>query len=132
MNKESYLSASADLIREKLGSVSIDHRALNEKAFAVDERKQMVADCANFFKRWLESDIERLINIQAEFTTLQAGDFDQVVFGRGTINGLLLIKELYEHRFNEYISNMKDAQEKGEDIDNASLFAELYPPQEEV
>lgn len=108
LNKDERLTTT-DLLRHQLGSINLKD-VRDKKELTENERKNYVANVAASFKL-IESDIKELIIAQEEFIATQATSWDQVLVGRGSINGLYLLLEKYEKAFLEHQDNIKPKDE---------------------
>ena len=80
------------LQRHLLGSIDLSDvdEEMNES-----ERKEYVAAISAVFPR-LEKDIKKFLYQQLMYSSNQAENWEQVIFGRGTFNGLSLLLEYWK------------------------------------
>lgn len=90
----SLVEDSIKLLRHQLGSIDLSDFE-DEKPMTPDERKEYVAAISAVWPR-LEKDIKRLQYHQVMFIAITGTDWEQVIFGRGTFNGLDLLKDKWE------------------------------------
>ena len=90
---------SIELQRKLLGS--IDLKDLEEKDQSAEDRKNYCAAIFSVFPR-LEKDLKRFMHEQLMFSSIQAATWEQVLFGRGTFNGLDLMLEHWKTAAAEY------------------------------
>lgn len=101
---------SLKLIRHTLGSVDIDDLS-EEKDMSETERK---AYCDAIFAVWprLEKDLKKALHTQLMFISNNAEDWSQVIFGRGTFNGIDLLFEKWHKAVLEHEANTKENKEE--------------------
>lgn len=107
-----------ELLRHQLGSVDLSD--IEDKEMTEGERKEYCASISAVFPR-LEKDIKHFLHQQLLFVSNSAENWEQVVFGRGTFNGINLLLEHWEKAHLEH-------QERGRedrDFDRASPIGEL-------
>lgn len=83
--KTDYNKASLSALRAMLGSVDLSD--IEEKDVSETERRAYCAAISAVFPR-LEKDMKRLLHAQLMFSANQALDWEQVIFGRGSYNGI--------------------------------------------
>ena len=79
------------------------------------ERKEY---CAAISGAWpkIEKDLKELMVAQLMYSSNEAEDFEKVVFGRGTFNGLSLIYEKLKQANAEHMERSKPKEELNHDI----------------
>lgn len=100
------------ILRHRAGSIDLED--IEEKPMSEGERKEYTAIVSAAWPT-LKKDIKKLQKEQLEFVTLNAGNWEQVLFGRGTWNGLDLIYQLLEKANTEhegYIEENKSKENK--------------------
>lgn len=102
------MNESLKLQRHLLGSIDLSD--IEEKELSESERKAYCAAIFAAFPR-LEKDIKKLQYEQLVFQANTAENWEQVLFGRGTFNGLDLILDLWRRASNEHIASAKGNQE---------------------
>jgi len=108
------LEKSAELTRKLLGSITLnDIEELKEETLSDEEYKARASDCELFYKKYLEKVLKLFIQKQLEEIGQRAVSEGQMVFGRGTINGLFLIKEWFDEQVSVSLSKFQP-EEKGE------------------
>lgn len=95
-------------LRHALGSIDITDFELDED-MPEGERKAYLAEIANVFSR-LEKDIKRLTKEQI-LLTIEADDEKKLTYGRGTINGISLLYELWKSVAGEYQAGLKPKED---------------------
>ena len=88
------LRLSAELMREKLGSIS----SVKKEKLTDEEAKARDGDVETFYRNIFKEQIDKFIQEQLEFIGKKAVSDSQLQFGRGTINGFLLMKEWMEDK----------------------------------
>ena len=113
---------SVDLMRELLGtkSFSRDVRPMDGEA-----RKNYVARIAASWPD-LDKDTDLMIAVQEQNMGRRVNNQDELMFGRGTINGIMLIKDYYEDRYNEHKANTKPEEK----FDPSKLFPTVAEEEE--
>lgn len=95
------LEKSADLLRKELCSIDLASIEELKKIKLTDAEQLEVAGTAEvFFNSIFDKVITLLVQKQLEEIGLRALNEGQMVFGRGTINGLALIKEWFGDQIN--------------------------------
>ena len=81
---------SLKLMRHLLGSIDLPD--IEEKEVSEADRS---AYCSAIYAVFpvLERDIKKMLHAQLMFSSNEAGNWEQVVFGRGTFNGMDLLLE---------------------------------------
>jgi len=76
---------SAKLLRDKLGSIELSEDIIIDK--------EISQDAEIFYKKHFEQILTKFLTDQMLFISTKAETPEQFLFGRGTMNGLLLIKD---------------------------------------
>ena len=96
---EENIKQSTELLRELLGSVNMDsmEKAEEDQGVKLSETDTMdrAIDSENYYDKWFKRILNLFIYEQLLFLGTKAQNIDQVMFCRGTINGLYLIKEKF-------------------------------------
>ena len=108
---------SLDLMRKQLGSVTIED--LEHEEMDESERKQYCASISAVFPR-LEKDMKVLLHAQMMYIGTQAGNMEEVIFGRGTFNGIDLLLEMWKKAHLEHTN-----KEPKEEFDETSPLGEV-------
>ena len=87
------------LLRHQLGSIDLSD--IKEEELSESERAEYVAAISAVWPR-LEKDLNKFLHDQLMFMSIESEDWNQVLFGRGTCNGLDLLKEHWEKAHNEH------------------------------
>ena len=107
---------SATLLnRHQLGSLSLDD-ARDE--LSENEQKERNANVSSAF-RHIELSIKKLIIVQQEFMANQCENESQLLFGRGTTNGLSLVLEEMQSYKLQY---EEDNKPKDDDFNKHKVF----------
>jgi len=101
---------SLKLMRHMLASIDLSD-VEEEKDMTESERAAYCATIFAVFPR-LEKDIKEMLYKQLMFVNNEAADWSQVVFGRGTFNGMDLLLEKWKKAAMEHEANSKE--ENGE------------------
>lgn len=101
---------SLKLIRHQLGSIDLSD--VKEEETELSETKRR-AYCAAIFAVYprLEKDIKKMLYLQLMFNSNEAGDWSQVIFGRGTFNGMDLLLSKWKKAQAEHLANLKENEE---------------------
>ena len=119
---------SAELMRRMLGSITLDRPEplpAGEEAQAREQHNQTVAA---FFPTILEPTIKRLIVAQeelmargsAEMRQVVGQEKEQILFCRGSVNGLMLILEEFQTAANEHTADVEKRQDT--EFDKHEMF----------
>ena len=95
------------LLRNLLGSIDLEN--LEEKEMAETERQNYSAAIFAVFPR-LEKDIKNFLHKQLIFSSNQAENWEQVIFSRGTFNGISLLLEHWIRAKNEYLEKLSEKE----------------------
>ena len=112
---------SIKLIRHQLGSIDLSDVDLEEKEMSKEERKQYCAAIFAVFPR-LEKDIKKFLYTQLMFGNNNAETWEQVIFGRGTFNGIDLLYKYWKDAATEFEATPKE--EKGS-VDQTKIMPEI-------
>ncbi len=105
------IEKSADLLRQQLSSINIrDAGELLKEGLSDVEYNARANDAEIFYTKNFEKVLKLLILKQLETIGTTADNTEQLMFGRGTINGFLLVQEW----FNEQVSISRSRFDKGE------------------
>lgn len=96
------------LLKHQLGSV--DLKDLPEAEMSETERKAYCSSISGIYPR-LEKDMDKLLHSQLMFISNNAENWEQVIFGRGTFNGIFLLRDMWKKAHEEHINNMKPEEE---------------------
>ncbi len=90
---------SSKLLKNLLGSVDLsDIDELEKKELSQNEFIERAANADIFYKTYFEKILKLFIQKQLEWIGTQASTTEQLMFGRGTINGLFLIKDWFKEQ----------------------------------
>ena len=97
-----------DLTREQLKGITMDFIEDNPIDYNLSEnKKQELYGKAALIQKDATKIIDNLINSQGNFAIKEAQTMEQVLFVRGTINGLTLFKEEIERLYSLYKEKVK-------------------------
>ncbi len=96
---------SSSLMRHLLGSISFED-VEEDKEMTEGERKEYCASISAVFPR-IEKDIKKFLYAQLMFSSNQADDWERVIFGRGTFNGLDILLEHWRKAHVEHSEKIK-------------------------
>lgn len=98
------MDSSLKLLRNQLGSVDLSDV---EEEMTEQERKEYVAAISAVFPR-IEKDIKKFLYDQLLFMSNKSENWDHVLFGRGTFNGMSILLEHWKIAHVEHTSNSKE------------------------
>ena len=101
---EKWVGTSTELIRHQLGSVDLVDITTDDMTEA--ERKEYCSSISGIYPR-LEKDIKKFLHAELMFISNNAENWDQVVFGRGTFNGMDLLRTHWKKASDEHIQNIQ-------------------------
>lgn len=96
---------SLELLRHQLGSVDLSD-VQEDGEMSEAERREYAAAIFAVFPR-LEKDIKKFLYTQLLFSSNEAVTWEQVIFGRGTFNGMDLLLEHWRKVNAEHVGNSK-------------------------
>ncbi len=99
---------TVELLRHLLGSIDLSD--IKEEQLTEAEQKDYSAAIFAVFPR-LQKDIRKFLHEQLMFSANQATDWEQVVFGRGSFNGISLLFEHWKKAADEHVANIKGEAE---------------------
>lgn len=88
-----------EVLRHELASIDLSD--IEEEDMTESERTEYVAAISAVFPR-LEKDIKKFLHAQLMFVSNNAQDMNQVSFGRGTFNGMVLLLENWKRAHEEH------------------------------
>lgn len=101
MSKKS-LEQSAELMRHLLGSFDLsDIEKLRKEGLTDIESRARASDVEIFFMKHFEKVLKLFIQAQLEWIANDADDEYKLQFGRGSINGLFLVRDWFADRIKE-------------------------------
>jgi hypothetical protein len=112
---------SIKLLRHQLGSIDISDIIEDEKEMSKEERAQYCAAIFAIFPR-LEKDIKRFLHRQLMFISNRAVNWEQVIFGRGTFNGIDLLYKYWKDAAAEFEAKPKEERKK---LDKHKVMPEI-------
>jgi hypothetical protein len=109
------IKQSAELTRNNLSSIDLADIDILKKKLGIDipeeDRVARAKEANIFYNNVFEDEIKLFIQAQLEFIAKKASNTEQLMIGRGTINGLSLIKEWFE-RQNKIATPDKKSEEE--------------------
>lgn len=101
------------LLRHLLASIDLSD---TEEEIGDEEYNKRMADADIFYTNHFEKLLKAFIKKQLEFIAKEAESLEALSFGRGTINGFILLKEWFEEQIKESHSRFegKEEEETGE------------------
>jgi hypothetical protein len=93
---------SVSLMRQILGSINVSEKP-NEEVF--NNRAGAI------FKDVIEPKLKKMAREQERFTAAEAANWDQAMFGRGTLNGIELVREEFEKAHAVYMQSIQPKEE---------------------
>lgn len=113
--------SAVDLVREQLKGISIDFLVKKNNTIESDfepKKQKELYQKATLMKKEFDMIANYLINLQGNFAMKEARNQEQLLFTRGTINGIILMKEEVER-----LSNLFEEQKKKKELfDKHSLY----------
>jgi len=107
------LKNSAALLRHQLASIDISDLIRAKKFYEeMDEEtsKDLASQCETFYKQYFKPKLLYMQLLQQEFIAKEAISDLQLQFGRGTFNGLQLVKEWLELQVGKSLSRFDKTQ----------------------
>ena len=99
---------SLALVRHRLGSIDLSDV---EREMDENERREYCSTISAVFPR-LERDIKKFLHEQLLFISNNAEAWEQVIFARGTFNGMDILLNHWEKANAEHLKLNKDKNEK--------------------
>lgn len=100
MNKES-LKKVQELIRNQLCSIDLSNiQSLLDETITDEEQQERANSVEVFYNEWFEKVFKLLLQKQLEFLGKNASNEVDLLFGRGTINGLFLVHDWFLDQIN--------------------------------
>lgn len=106
------------LVRHRLGSIDISDA--EGKEMSGTDRAAYCAALHAVFPR-LEADIRKLLYQQTLWSVKESANWDQVIWGRGVIEGMAMLHELWKQASQEHVENST----KDEPAEKHSPFGEV-------
>lgn len=116
-----------DLVRslnkkEEVTSVSLMRRILGSIDLSEEPNEEVFNNRAGaIFKDVIEPKLKKMAREQERFTTAEAANWDQAMFGRGTLNGIELVREEFEKAYSAY----QQANQPKEPFDERNPLPEI-------
>lgn len=113
---EKDLEKSAKILRHELASIDLSDIDEMEKTILTDEEAMARAgDAETFYINHFEKVINLFILEQLKFIGEQATDNEKLQFGRGTFNGLCLMRNWFKKQINKSLSRFDEHREEETD-----------------
>jgi hypothetical protein len=114
---------SVKVIRHLLASIDLSDIKEDEEMSESDRK----AYCSAIFAVYprIEKDIKKLLYEQLMFSSNNAETWEQVIFGRGTFNGMDLLLEKWKKVAVEHEANVKEGLKEGKNIDKSNPMPEI-------
>lgn len=100
--KQDYGFLTVALMRELLGSIDttedVNPEVFNNRAGAI-------------FKDVVEPKLNQMAHEQERFTAAEAANWEQTLFGRGTLNGIELVREEFEKAYGVYLQSTQPKEQ---------------------
>jgi hypothetical protein len=93
--------------RHQIGSISLTDIDYID-SLSVSDRRNYLQQAENIWTNPVfQNEIKTIIQKQLEFIGMESKDYNQILIGRGTINGVSLLQERLETLHSEYIQGIK-------------------------
>lgn len=109
---------SANMMRHLLSSINLDDARIN-KPVAGNELREHNARISALYAGSVEISLKKLIVAQEEYGIRMANNAN-LMFARGTLNGIMLIDEMFKDAIREHEASRKDTEPE----DKHSMFSE--------
>lgn len=94
--------------RHYLQSINIEDLDEYLTSMSESERKEYEAEASLIFtNKAFQREIKHLLGEQALFIANQSGNWEQVILGRGTVNGVGLIDDRFKLLYSRHLDNIK-------------------------
>jgi hypothetical protein len=90
------------LLRHLLGSIDLSDVQDEPRPLSEEESMNRASIASAFWETQFEPVLKRFVRMQEEQTALRARTWEEVMMGRGTVNGLELIREWFVERVAEH------------------------------
>ena len=110
------IEPSLKVLRNQLGSVDLSDV---DEEMTEQERKEYVAVISAVFPR-IEKDIKKFLYDQLLFISNKSENWDHVLFGRGTFNGMSILLEHWKQAHVEH-----ESKSKKEEFNKTNILPEL-------
>jgi hypothetical protein len=108
--------------KEEITSVSLMRRILGSIDLSEEPNEEVFNNRAGaIFKDVIEPKLKKMAREQERFTTAESADWSQVMFGRGTLNGIELAREEFEKAYAVY----QQANQPPEPFDERNPLPEI-------
>ena len=108
--------------KEEVTSVSLMRRILGSIDLSEEPSEEVFNTRAGaIFKDVIEPKLRKMAREQERFTAAEAANWDQAMFGRGTLNGIELVREEFEKAYAVY----QQANQPPEPFDERNPLPEL-------
>lgn len=117
--KKTFSEKVTDLNRHELGSIDLSDRLVIPNLKGESRMNYLRSAELVFNNESFKNEIKALVQAQLEFIANETTSFEQVLVGRGTLNGLFILEEVFEKYHNEFIELTK----RPEDFDPFEVTA---------
>ena len=118
---EKALKSSTKLLKKQLASIDLSD--IKKEKLSDAQVMSRAADIEILYSAHFEKILKQLIQRQMEFMAVEAKDIGQFLFGRGTVNGLMLVRDWFEAQVKLSRSRYDKSKEKEE-----AEPGEVFPP----
>jgi len=102
---------SIKLLRELMGSVDLsDIDKIEKELLTEEEYRNRATQSEAFYRQHLEKALKLFIQEQLEWIGTKTQGVDQLMFGRGTINGLMLVKGWFDTQMVSLAQEKEDSK----------------------
>lgn len=102
------LEKAKDINKHQLGSIDLSDIEEAENTLLTDvEMMELASQAETFYKQHFKKVLKLLTQKQLQFIGEQAQGDAQLMFGRGTINGIYLIDEWFNQKISESMSRFQ-------------------------
>lgn len=115
---------SIKLMRHLLGSIDLSDIQEEEKELSEADRKAYCSAIFAVFPR-IKKDIKKLLYEQLMFISNNAENWEQVIFGRGTFNGMDILLEKWQSATTEHEANVKEGLKENKNIDKNNPISQI-------
>ncbi len=112
MNQEKFREKETALLRHLIGSIDLsDVGELDKDTLGEEEYMNRASESEAFYRHFFDKVLKSLIQKQLEWIGNQAQNDLELSFGRGTINGLNLIKDWFEEQVGALGQKIEDSRD---------------------
>jgi len=105
--KKTFNEKATENTRHILGSIDLSNM-LDINSFTPTDKLNYLKDAETIFQSVVfQNEMKTMIQAQLEFIGMNAANYDEVIMGRGTMNGFSLMQERFSILHNEYRQAIK-------------------------